>query len=1187
MRVSVITPTYNRADLLAETIESVLNQDYPHIEYLVLDDGSNDDTAAVLARYGARIRTEFHPNMGETRTVNKGFEMVTGDIVCVVSSDDPLLPGAVSEVVAAFRDRPDAVAVYPDWVSIDENGKVIHEERLADYGIGNMLLELNWGIGPGAFFRRDALRSIGPRNPRYTYCGDMEFWLRIAQHGPLVHVPKFLATHRVHEGSASVSARGAKMAHEWYQVFRSTLQLTTLPVEVTAERFRILRDACAYASRQYSGPDLRRAAGFRAKAYGFGILHALSRRGIYYALTRPRRAVLAPMWQWLCSKRYVQRFVRPAVGRIVRTLFASGVAVLRLALRIPSRKNHTNQHYTERFAFCTRFLPPMWSGQAVVIGRLLTGLPPEYYCFATQPVYGNRHENDFIGALPGKYYDLPPERRLPIGRVSDLVRYLNLLWGILQRGTAMARALKDDPVDTLIACTGDQIDPPAAFLAARILRCRYFMYFFDDFTEQWWADPAIQKAIRRIERILALRADGLISPNEYMQQELLRRYRKPSSVIRNPTPWMPPRAETAPFPHDEGEIKLVFTGAIYHLNYDIFRSIISAIGLLEHANVRLHLYTAQPAEDLVRQGLVGPQVVIHSHLPPAEALAVQSSADILLIPFSFQPAAEGIVRTSGTAKLADYLMTGRSVVAICHENSFLGWYLRKFDCGVAISSEDPAVIAAALQTIIDDPSLRERLRRNAVERAGVDFDPSLAQEALLHDLGFKTTVFRPGQVMDGGAHGKVASVRPALAPGHLKIAQVSGYDVLGAQVNGYLLHRFLIERGHDSHMVVSRKLSNDDTVHQLGSPMLKRLNRFAATVQNAVSTHCVLPVLSAGITELPWIANADVVNLQLIHNAQFFSLLQLPRLSRRRRVILSVHDMFLFTGHCIYSLDCERWQTGCGSCPDLGIPFRMLSDTTAANWRLKRWAFGRSHLDLVVGSPWQAERVRNSPILGRFPLHYIPYGVDTRVYRVRDKAAIRAKLGLPPDAHVIAFRSVPFHKNFKGTEYIEAALHERTLHNETWLLTFEGKGGLDALRGKYKFMELGWIEDTDAIAEALNAADLFLMPSIAEAFGLMAIESMACGTPVIVFEGTALPETIDAPHSGIAVPYKDSAALARAIDQVLGDPDLYQRLRENGLRHVAAKHSFEAYAEGYLRLYERLTEETRAARTSARRAAHA
>ena len=166
MRVSIITPTYNRAGLLPETIDSILGQDYPDIEYLVLDDGSTDNTAEVLARYAGRLRVERHPNMGETRT-----------------------------------------AAYPDWASIDEHGAVLRRMRLEDYDFSGMLTKLNWGIGPGAFFRRDALASVGPRNPRYTYCGDMEFWLRMAQHGPLAHIPKVLATHRVHGDSVAQLAQ--------------------------------------------------------------------------------------------------------------------------------------------------------------------------------------------------------------------------------------------------------------------------------------------------------------------------------------------------------------------------------------------------------------------------------------------------------------------------------------------------------------------------------------------------------------------------------------------------------------------------------------------------------------------------------------------------------------------------------------------------------------------------------------------------------------------------------------------------------------------------------------------------------------------------------------------------------------------------------------------------------------------
>jgi glycosyltransferase involved in cell wall biosynthesis len=276
-------------------------------------------------------------------------------------------------------------------------------------------------------------------------------------------------------------------------------------------------------------------------------------------------------------------------------------------------------------------------------------------------------------------------------------------------------------------------------------------------------------------------------------------------------------------------------------------------------------------------------------------------------------------------------------------------------------------------------------------------------------------------------------------------------------------------------------------------------------------------------------------------------------------------------------MNCERWKTGCGNCPDLDIPFKFRRDTTALNWKIKRAVFKRSALDIVVGSRWQAERVRQSPLLSHLAMHHVPYGVDTRVYKTGDKAAARAILGIPADAHVIAFRSTPYSRNFKGTEYIESALNSFKPRKRTFLVLLEGIGGLNSLRQKFDILELGWIFDQAKIALALQAADIFLMPSIAEAFGLMAIESMACGTPVIVFEGTALPETIDAPRSGIAVPYKDSEALARAIADCLDNPGRLAQLRENGLRHVAAKHSFEAYADGYLALYERLVRERRAA----------
>jgi glycosyltransferase involved in cell wall biosynthesis len=404
----------------------------------------------------------------------------------------------------------------------------------------------------------------------------------------------------------------------------------------------------------------------------------------------------------------------------------------------------------------------------------------------------------------------------------------------------------------------------------------------------------------------------------------------------------------------------------------------------------------------------------------------------------------------------------------------------------------------------------------------------------------------------------------------MNILQVSGYDLLGMQANGYMLHEHFIEYGHDAHMAVFSKSSTDNNIHDLSTFCWRKANSLMLIIQEKLSMQCILPILSLKLYFMSAYQRADIVNLQLVHNSEFFSLLNLPILSRMKTVILSIHDMFMMSGHCIYSMDCNRWKTGCGNCPDLKLPFLIKEDTSERTWKLKNWIFRNSKINLVAGSPWQYERIKQSPILSHLPLHYIPYGVNTKKYRVLNKALCRSQLGIPENADVISFRSVPFSRNFKGTSYIEEALSQYEPKKETYLLTFESVGGLERLRHKYKFIELGWVYDMDLISSGLNAADIFLMPSIAEAFGLMAVESMACGTPVIVFDGTALTETINAPSCGISVPYGDSKALALAIKSLMEDETYRLKLRKNGLKHVSEKHGFEAYANSYLTLYEKL-----------------
>lgn len=260
--VSVITPAYNRASFLDETIQSVLSQDYPHMEYIVIDDGSTDNTPEVLSKYNGRIYWESHPNMGETRTVNKGFAMAKGEIVCVVNSDDPLLPGAISTAVKVLQECPDALAAYPDWIEIGPNSEFIQELRLPNYDLFNMLTTFNVAIGPGTFIRRRAFDLVGMRDPQLKYTGDLEFWFRLALHGRLAHIPVPLATHRTHPESASITDRGARMADELVGLVEKVYAQRDLPPEILKERARVFSNAHRVAVG-YCGTD--RSAAVRHK----------------------------------------------------------------------------------------------------------------------------------------------------------------------------------------------------------------------------------------------------------------------------------------------------------------------------------------------------------------------------------------------------------------------------------------------------------------------------------------------------------------------------------------------------------------------------------------------------------------------------------------------------------------------------------------------------------------------------------------------------------------------------------------------------------------------------------------------------------------------------------------------------------------------------------------------------------
>lgn len=229
--VSIITPAYNASAYIVETVESVLAQDYPKLEYIIINDGSSDDTLERLQPFKERARILSHPNRGEQATVNRGVEEAQGEIVASVNADDPLRPGMVRAAVEALLARPELSGVYPDWLKIDSQGRVIEEVKTADYDL-KIMLEQHYCIpGPGGFFRKSRLGGEPARDPRFRYSGDFHMWLRLSLAGPLQRLPKAWATWRFHEAGGSQAGRNLEMAANKVAIIEDIFQRADLPQE--------------------------------------------------------------------------------------------------------------------------------------------------------------------------------------------------------------------------------------------------------------------------------------------------------------------------------------------------------------------------------------------------------------------------------------------------------------------------------------------------------------------------------------------------------------------------------------------------------------------------------------------------------------------------------------------------------------------------------------------------------------------------------------------------------------------------------------------------------------------------------------------------------------------------------------------------------------------------------------------
>lgn len=234
--VSIVTPTYNQAEYLAETIESVLAQDYPNLEYIVLDDGSSDETPAILQQYNGRIQHERHSNIGQARTLNKGWQRARGTYLGYLSSDDLLYPGAVRQLVALLESNSSIVCVFPDANLIDDRSRVTKKNVCRPFGLAELVVRQECYIGPGALFRRSAFEVVGGWRPELRLAPDREFWIRMASQGRIEMSPSVLAGYRLHPQSISYKDVAEEVGREYLLVLDEYYGSENVSPEIAARK---------------------------------------------------------------------------------------------------------------------------------------------------------------------------------------------------------------------------------------------------------------------------------------------------------------------------------------------------------------------------------------------------------------------------------------------------------------------------------------------------------------------------------------------------------------------------------------------------------------------------------------------------------------------------------------------------------------------------------------------------------------------------------------------------------------------------------------------------------------------------------------------------------------------------------------------------------------------------------------
>lgn len=414
----------------------------------------------------------------------------------------------------------------------------------------------------------------------------------------------------------------------------------------------------------------------------------------------------------------------------------------------------------------------------------------------------------------------------------------------------------------------------------------------------------------------------------------------------------------------------------------------------------------------------------------------------------------------------------------------------------------------------------------------------------------------------------------------MKILHIATHDNFGGAARAaYRQHLALRGAGMDSRMLVRHKHTDDPNV-QIFTGHRDLPSRVERTLRRGWVNHCEkqsrangkigltdprADLLRSAVVEM---AAADVIN---IHKTEHFADIPalLASLPAEKPVVITLHDLSPITGGCDYPGNCGRFTNNCGRCPLLDS--RQENDYSRHIFRMRQSAYGtraQEHFSFVANSHWTLENARRSGLTAGRRSEVIHYGLDQGVYQPENRAIAREALGIKADEAVICFAAHNLDYQHKGGAQLAEALAALKFDGPIHLLTM-GSGRIQA-PPQFKHTHFGRIENDPLQSLIYRAADVFVIPSLEEAFGQTALEAVACGTVVAGFAVGGIVDIVRNGLNGLLVGRGDSNALGQAITRLLKDGALRVRWRESCGAWVKERFSFDRNAAAYRALYESL-----------------